>query len=158
MRPPKYPLEPLAGLREHQADEAVRGLASAVRAREEATRARVAAQARRDEHLQDAARVCAAEGEALTRGELTAADLARADAWAVRVAADRAALEAGIRQAHAAETASRDEERAAQAAAAARRADAEVVEKDRARWNAALRRSVEAREEEASFEAWRPKG
>ncbi len=40
---------------------------------------------------------------------------------------------------------------------AARRADADVVDKDRARWTAAERKRAEAKEEEAMTEAFRPR-
>jgi hypothetical protein len=155
MRPPRYPLQPLARLREEQVDAAVRGLATAVAGRDAAELARRTAERRRDVHAEAAARVREAEGQALGRGELRAADLARAGAWETRVASERQAMASEVGRALGAEAQARDAERKAQEDTATRKADAEVVATDQARWSEALHKRGEAREEEAAEEAFR---
>jgi hypothetical protein len=156
MRPPRYALEPLVEVRKQKVDEAVRDLAAAVRGRETAEGHRVAAQARRDTHEADAARARGAEQEALERGELQVADLARADGWEVRIAAERTALLEEVERAHAAESRARETEQRAKTEVGGRQADADVVEKDRARWRAAYLKEAEARDEDEAAEAYRP--
>jgi hypothetical protein len=153
----KYPLEPLASLREKKADEAGRALATAVAERERAGRALRAAEQRREAHARAVERVRTEESKALGRGELRAADLARADAWRLRTNAEAATLAGAVERALAAETKATQEVRAAQGGLALRRAEVNVVASGRARWEAERARHAEAREEEASFEAWRPK-
>jgi hypothetical protein len=157
MRPPRYALEPLAKLREEKVDAAVRGLATAVAKRDEAERGRRATEERRAAHEAAAARVRQAERDALERGELRAGDLARADGWEVRVAAERASIAADVEQARSTESRARDAEQQAKGEVASRKADAEVLEKDRARWTDDLRKRGEAREEEEAAEAYRPR-
>jgi hypothetical protein len=156
MRPPRYALEPLARVRKQKVDEAAQSLAVAIRGREIAERDRRAAETRRDTHETDAAGVRAKEREALERGELCAGDLARADGWEVRIAAERAALLAAVERARGDESGARQTEERAKTEACARRADAEVVEKDRARWTAAQLKQAEARDEDEAAEAYRP--
>jgi hypothetical protein len=158
MRRPKYPLEPLAKLREQKVDEATRALAGAVANREKAERARAGAELRRASHEADARGLRQAERGALERGELKAADLARAGAWEMRVAEDREKLEAVVKSTREEEKKARQGEAEARADATARRADAEVVEKDRTRWREGERKHAEAKEEEAATEAFRRRG
>jgi hypothetical protein len=153
----KYPLEPLAAVRETKVKDATAELAGAIRRREDASAARRTAEVRREAHTRAAASIRDAERAALDDGRLQAADLARADAWGARVAAERAALAGAAERAQAAETGARQEEAAAQGRLGERHADARVVEAHRERWEAERRRGVEARDEEASAEAWRPK-
>jgi hypothetical protein len=155
MRPPRYPLEPLARLREEQVDAAVRGLATAVAGRSAAEDARRTAEHRRDAHAEAAARVREAERVALRRGELRAGDLARAGAWEVRVASEHEAMASEVGRALGVEAQACDTERKAQGETASRKADAEAVATDRTRWHDALRKKGEAREEEAAEEAFR---
>jgi hypothetical protein len=157
MRPPRYALEPLAKVREERVDEAVRGLAQAVAGREATERSRRAAEAHRETHESAAAKTREAERRALDRGELRVEDLARAGEWELRVAAEHAALLAAEERALAAACEARNEEQGAQGEVATRKADAEVVEKDRARWAEGQRKRAEAREEEEAAEAYRPK-
>lgn len=157
MRPPRYPLEPLAKLREDQADAAVRGLAEAVSVRHSAERHRLAAEQRRDDHEEAAARVREAEGEALARAELRVADLARAGAWETRVASEGESMASQLERAREAETSARDAEVAARGEVTTRKAGAEVVGADRMRWRDALRKVADAKEEEAAEEAFRRK-
>jgi len=157
MRPPRYPLEPLAKLREDQAAAAVRGLAAAVAGRDAAERDRRTAEQRRAAYEAAATRVREAEHEALALGQLRAADLARAGAWETRVASEGAAMASAEEHARGAETRAREVEESARGEVAARKAGAEVVGADRARWQDALRKKAEAREEEAAEEAFRRK-
>ena len=154
---PRYPLEPLARLRDGKAEEAAQALAGSVRAREEASLAVRAAEARRDAHGSAAAAVRERERATLARGELRAADLARADAWSFRVAAEKIALGAAVESARAGESKAREGEKSAQGTLAARQAEAEVVAGHRRRWEGERSRRLEAREEEAPFEGGRPK-
>jgi nicotinamide riboside kinase len=155
MRSRSYPLEAVVELRDSKVKEAARRLAAAARAREAAERAREAVQIRRADHDGAADVVRRAELGALARGQLRAVDLARADAWALRVAAERDALTAGIASARAAEATAIDHEHHAGGDVASFRADAKVVEKHRAGWDDAERKASEAREEDALSEAWR---
>jgi hypothetical protein len=155
MRPPRYPLEPLAKLREDQAEAAVRGLAKAVAGRDAAERARRSAEERRNAHEAAAERVRRGELEALGRGELRAGDLARAGAWETRVATEGEAMASEVIQARGVEALARDAEHAARTEVATRKAGAQVVDADRARWRDGLRRKAEAKEEEAAEEAFR---
>jgi colicin import membrane protein len=157
MKRPQYPLEPLADVRERQVDDAVRGLAAAVAQRESAARRARAVEQAAATHAASAEAVKRVEREALERGELTAADLARAHAWELRAQAEHAVLAAEQERARGAEHAASDAEGQSRDELARRRADADVVAKDRARWEAGQRKRADAREEEAMAEAFRPK-
>lgn len=157
MRRPQYPLEPLADVRERQVEGAVRGLATAVSQREAAASRARAVERAAESHAAAVDRAKDAEREALGRGELTAADLAHAHAWELRVEAERAALAAEQQRARAAESAASDAEVRSREELARRRADADVVAKDRARWETAQQKRADAREEEAMTEAFRQK-
>jgi hypothetical protein len=157
MRPRKYPLDPLARLREKQVGDATKLLSDAIRAREDAQRAEEAATSRRDSAVEDARLLAEREGAALERGELRSEDLARAAAWGVRVEADRVELEQRLARASEGTQAAQDDEAAAQGAIARARADAEVVSRDRARWDEAERKKEQTAEEDAASEAFRGK-
>jgi hypothetical protein len=157
MRRPKYPLEPLAQVRARKVEGAVQGLAKAVIQRERAEEQRKQSEQRRDAHEAHATRVSETERGSLERGELSAADLAHAHAWQLRSEAEHAALATEVEQARAAEADARQGESAARGQVAERRADADVVEKDRARWTAEARKREDAKEEEAMAEAFRSK-
>jgi hypothetical protein len=149
MRRPKYTLEPLVELRERRAEEATKELAGAVAQREQAERVRAGAEARRASHDLQVHAAREVEARALSRGELRVADLARADAWELRVASERAKHEEAVSRACEGEGRARESEAEARGRVVARQADAEVVKKDRARWHEAERKRDEAREEEA---------
>jgi hypothetical protein len=157
MRRPTYPLESLAALRERKVEGAVQGLAQAVARREQAEGERRELEQKRAAQEAKAASVVDGERGSLERGELCAADLARAHAWQLRSEAERAALMAEVDRARAAEGDAVKGEGAARAQVAERRADADVVEKDRARWTAGERKAADAKEEEAMAEAFRPR-
>ena len=157
MRPPKYPLEPLARLRAQKVDEAARVLAGAVTRRETAERVRLGAEQRRASQEEEAKGVRDVEAEELLRGHLRVADLARAGAWEVRVASDREKLALALTRAREEEGKAHEGEKEARESVAAKRADAEVVEKDAARWREGVRKRAETKEEDAASEAWRRK-
>jgi hypothetical protein len=153
MRSPKYPLEPLAKLRDQRVDEATRDLAGAVGARTAAEGARKRAQERVRAHEDEARRVREAETAALERGELTAGDLARLQDWERGTGAERDAMERDVAARQGAEDRSREAERQAKEQLAARMSDARVVERDRVRWEEGVRKRLEAKEEEAVEDA-----
>ena len=157
MLPPKYPFSQLAALRNKKVDDAANELANKTTARAAAERDRRAAEDRRDAHEAAAARVREGEANALARGELRAADLARANAWEVRIGAESAARVSEVDRARASEAGALEGEQRTRALLTSRRADADVVTKDQARWSHRLRKHAEAKEEEAASEAWRPK-
>ena len=155
MRPPKYPLEPLANLRRSEADAAAGRLGAARRAREGAERARRGLEERARSEADAAERVRREEGGKLARGELTAGDLAVTAAWGAGEAIQREALEASLREARSAEEEARQREARAVGDVAAREASARVVQGDRERWREGQRKRAEAREEEALSEGGR---
>ena len=154
MRPPKYPLDPLARLRAKQVDDATKELAGSVRARAKAADEVDAAEQRRSQHQARAAGERVASGEALARGELRAADLMRQGAWESRVHAEGEDLARRVEGARDRETATAEDEARARAAAATRKAEAEAVAKDEARWQKRRADRAEAREDEATADAW----
>jgi hypothetical protein len=127
-----------------------------VRARDEAASRLRGALQRREGHAAVAAGIRTAELEALGRGELRARDLALADAWGVRAAAERGVLSSAVDEAKAADAKALADQGQAQSTVASRSAEAHIVARHRAEWDEASRRALEASEEEATFEAWRP--
>ncbi len=156
MGPREVRTRALVALRDSQVDRALERLAAAIEARVSAERALALCEERCAEHDASVAGVTAAEAEALARGELGAADLARADAWKIRATAERDALCA--RRDRALETCRTaiESEAAAREAAIVCRGDARLVHDDRRRWNDRVRSAVEVAEDEARSEAWRP--
>jgi len=157
MRPPRYPLEPLAEVRKRALHVATESLSGAAKKRDAAARARQAAEGARHEHERAAAQVRDAERRALERGELRVGDLSLEATWDLRIQSERARLHASVERAKAAETEATHARSQAQARAQICRSEADVVEKDRARWEGARKKSAEAREEEAVSDGWRPK-
>jgi hypothetical protein len=157
MSAPKYPLECVAKARGERVQRAELDLAAAAVALRAADCVRVDAEQRREHHEAVAGRVRDRELAELLRGALRVQDLGAADRWASRDAAEghRLRTEAEAARALAARAAST--EHAARADLASRKAEAEVIEHDRSRWRRAQQKKIEAREEEASFEAWRPR-
>jgi IgA-specific serine endopeptidase len=149
----KYPLDPLIKLRDLQVDEATRDLAKAVDVRQKAENAKRSAEAARETAEERAARARDAERQALERGELSAADLMRAQAWELGVAEERKRLAQQVATAEQGEKKAREQEDGARGTLATREADAEVVEKDKDRFVAKLRANDLAKEEEAAEEA-----
>jgi flagellar biosynthesis chaperone FliJ len=157
MPAPKYPLESIRRLRKHKVDEAARELASAARARDSAERRRHLAEGRRNEHDATAAGVRASELEALMRGDRCVADLAQAESWEVAIGVEQQRLTAEARQAQVDEGRAAEGLLRAHARVASNQADAELIARDRFRWTEGETQAREARDEEASLEAWRPK-
>jgi hypothetical protein len=102
-------------------------------------------------------RVRRVERGALARGELSAADLSRAASWEVRVTQEGHELASGLSEALADEARARNTERRAQEEVELRKTGTELVVNHRARWREGLRKRLEANEEEACGEAWRPR-
>jgi phage gp16-like protein len=157
MRSSKYALDPLSRLRDRQVDLTVDELARAARAREGAERTHTAANLAQAEPREAAADLRAPEHHALARGELRAADLATGEAWGLRVQGEDRVLQGRTDAARANEAQAQACEREARARLAARKVDAELVHKHRARFDEMHRKGAEARHEEASFEPWRPR-
>lgn len=155
MRSRKYPLDPLASLRAKQVGDAARLLSDAIRARQDAEHAEGALLTQKDEAATEATGLVDRERRALERGELRAEDLARASAWSVRVEAERADLEDRLAKAMSRTRAAHGVEASAQEGVARARADAEVVARNRVKWEDAGRKKDEAVEEEAADEAFR---
>ncbi len=153
----KYPLDPLAKLREQHVDEATRELAEAVRAREAAEQRTRLAERDKATAEERARLVREAERAKLEGGELKVADLQRADAWGVAVEEEQKQLAERVARASAVESEARTGEAQQRATVATRKADAQVVEKDRAKWTEKVHKDAQAREEEEAQEAWRPK-
>src|SRR5262249_39400868 len=130
----KYPLEALGTLREDAADRAAREVSDAVRQREAAQRHAKSAERDRAEAEASAGALRAEEAKGFERGELTAADLARAHAWEHQATQEREALLVRERKAAEAAEKARAAEEKARTELAVREADAMVVEKDRGRW------------------------
>jgi hypothetical protein len=156
MGSPRYPLEPVAGVRRRRVEVASVALAKAAGERDGTARALRGAELRRVEHDRRVALVTRFEQRALNRGELAVADLARAHAWALRAASEARALAAGVERAKSADTLALGVERSARATLAGSHADSAALERHRERWDGEQRRASDAREEEASAEAWRP--
>jgi hypothetical protein len=156
MRPPKYPLKSLADLRDRKVDKALVDLGAAAKASEVATRRRRESELACEGHETAAARARDVERSALSAGDLTAGDLARADAWELRVAEEGSALGAAAENALGDEVAAHQRRTIAEGILGSRKADAKVVSLDRSRWEENSSKRAEAKDEEASFEAWRP--
>jgi hypothetical protein len=157
MRPPKYPLEPLAELRRNEADAATGRLGVARKARDAAERQRLALEEK--EHAEAAAAACvrSVEQDRLARGELQVSDLSAAGAWESGIAAKRQALEVAVHRARDVEQEARAGEEKAAREVVSREAGAQVVEGDRSRWQQEQRKRAEAKEDEAASEARRPR-
>jgi flagellar biosynthesis chaperone FliJ len=153
-RNPKYPLEPLREHRDRHVDAATVQLGDAVRAREAADEAKRRADEERHEAEARAAAVRSSEAERLGNGELRVADLARAQAWEHAASAESDALGRAIARADGSLAAAHETEQEARAALAQKKADLDVVEKDRARFDAGARQAREAAEEEAAEEVF----
>jgi len=153
----KYPLDPLLKVREKEAERATRALADAVRAREDAERAKRAAEEAKQRAEDEARAIREAEDAKLAGGELKVADLMRGDAWAAGVATEHERLDAQVATAARSLDEARTGEGRAKADMTSRKADVDVVEKDRGKWQDRGRREADARDEQEAAEAWRPK-
>ncbi|MGA2447601.1 MAG: hypothetical protein ABTD50_02870 [Polyangiaceae bacterium] len=155
MRTRKYAHEALATLRDLRADQALARLATAIGQRVSAERALLECEQRRTAYDANVARLGATEASELAHGRLRAADLARANAWNLRVSTEREALEAERTRALARQRAAADAERGAHDKAIACLGDARLVQEDRQRWTERVRALAEAAEDEARAETWR---
>src|SRR4051812_13466825 len=133
-RNPKYPLEPLREHRDRNVDAATAQLANAVRAREAAEEAKRSAEEERQQADARAAAVRQDEAVLLAGGELRVADLARAQAWEHAATVELADLGRVVARASADASAACDAEGDARAELARKKADLDVVTKDKARF------------------------
>ena len=152
----KYPRKIVLEHRERLAEDAKADLARAVRERE--ARERAKAQATEEAARANAARAKVREDEdaRLARGELSAWDLAQRGAWELRAEAEAEALRKKVADLGGLYDVGREQERAALLSLATRKADVDVLEKDRERHQASERKKAEAREEGAAAEVVRP--
>lgn len=151
----KYPLEPLARIREAEVDEASHTFAAAVRARLEAASRLAESEAAEARFLEVAAEVARRESLAFASGVLRAGDLEQNAVFEVGVSIEHETYRNAVRSAEAAlAEASANEERA-RALVAEKKAQAEAVERARAKFVAKERRVADANEDEAAEEAIR---
>jgi hypothetical protein len=155
--PKKYPLTSLSKLRDGKVETAMRELSAALRNRETAEQARRAAERDRARHDRQTTAISGSETEALSRGELLAADMVRLEAWRARMQLASRTLAVRVAQAGAEESRAKTEQWLAQERLAARKADANVVSEHQARWAEQRTQELQAAEEEAALELWRPK-
>jgi len=153
-RPSKYPLLPLREHRDRSVDAATAELGDAIRTREAADTARDAAERERAAAEARVAAIRSEEAARLAGGELRAADLAQAEAWATAARAELDTLSRNVTRAEEHATAAREAETAARAALAQKKADRDVVAKDEGRFAAGVRKARDAAEEEAADEAF----
>jgi len=149
----KYPLDPLRRVREENVDRKVRALSESLR-HAEAARNEAERSERRKRDLESALTTTAAEEERrLSRGELTASDLARGAAWALAAEIDRAEQARAVEQARAQQAAAeaRTTERRQDLSAA--KTSAELVAKHQDEWQRARTAEVKAREDEDAEQA-----
>jgi hypothetical protein len=149
----KYPLDPLRRVREENVDRKVRALSDSLRHVESARDQAEASERRRRELESSLAEVAAKEAQRLTRGELTAVDLARGAAWSLGTGIERAEKTRAAEQARArhAETEARASERQRELADA--KASAELVAKHHHGWERARAAASVARDEEDAEQA-----
>ncbi|WP_394833197.1 hypothetical protein LVJ94_42515 [Pendulispora rubella] len=150
-----YPLEVLLDLRNRRVEDATVELASAIRARESAEEQRQALEITRARAAAEASVARAAERDALAQGVLRAADLQRGGAWERVARAEREAMDAKVEHAALAEQSAADDEARARGELVQRKADADVVDKDRSRYLERARKRIVAMEEECASDAWR---
>lgn len=151
----RYDLEPLRAVKKNRAEGAqvaasdkARGAKQAERAVGEVRRERAALESRAKE-------VADAERERLERGNATINDLMRAGAFESGLKAERARQENTERDAEQAFAEARAAEVEARAKAERFRKELEAVERHRDQWMHEQRRDAEAREQEATDDAWR---
>lgn len=150
----KYPLDPLREHRDHRVDAATVALGDAVRGREAADDAKCRAEAERRDAETRASAVRREEAKRLANGELSAADLARAQAWEHATSAEIDDLGRAVVRADGKLVAAQETELSARAALAEKKADLDVVVKDQARFDARVVKTREAAEEEAAEDAF----
>jgi colicin import membrane protein len=153
-RNPKYPLAPLREHRDRTVDAATAELGEAVRAREAADLAKRVAEREREEAAARAEAVRREEADRLGRGELRAADLARAQAWEHGARVESSELTQAVERAAEHVEARRDAEGSAREALGQKKAELDVVVKDQARFDDQARRARDVAEEEAAEEVF----
>ena len=150
----KYPLTALKEHRDRKVDSATAELGEAVRAREAAEEAKRAAERERIAAEERAQRVRDAEAQRLARGELRAADLARASAWEFSAKQEISELARVVDTAETRAGEMRGAEVEARTNLASKKADADVVKKDQSRFDDRVKKAQNAAEEEAAEEVY----
>jgi hypothetical protein len=149
----KYPLDPLKRVRAEKVDQGARALSQALGEVENARAEHERRELAKRELERSLSEVARGEGERLERGELSAADLARGAAFGIAADMKRAAHAEAVEEARSkhAKAASHVEE--SRRVFATARADAEVVERHRQKWQKARDAEVVSKEEESAEEA-----
>jgi hypothetical protein len=148
----KYPLEPVAKVREARTDDAGAALAGALRGEERAAADRRVREEERKRHEEAVRATESAEQARLERGELTAADLLHGAAYQAAAAVEQKRLAGRVTDAAQKEREARvlvDQRRASLARA---KQESEVVERHRDEWQAEGVRAELAAEELAAEE------
>jgi hypothetical protein len=153
----KYPLEPLARLKEERAKQKTHELGRAASTREAAQRKREGAEAEREAARATARRIRDEERGSLENGALSVRDLVQASAWESRVGVEDAERTRSVDRALVAEDQARAAEAVVREDLSRAHAESEIVQRHHERWRAAVTKDEESREEEALAEAFRPK-
>ena len=156
MPKPVYPRKSVLEHRERIADGAVEALARGVRERESVEREKAQAEADRIRTLTAAEELRENERAALARGELKASDLAQKGAWEMRAEAEARAMDLRVAETEKKLHDAVRAEAVALTVVANKKADADVLVKDRERFHAEAQKRADASEEEAAVEAYRP--
>jgi len=148
----KYRLEPLAQARRASVEKASRALAEATANRQTAELARTRVELEAERARAEVLRIRSEERgpEKILRAE----DLVASDTWEIRAETERLQRERRLEVAKANESKEALREAAARAVVEKRQAEAQVVEKDRARFEIREAKEAEARQEVEADEAW----
>jgi hypothetical protein len=155
MPTPKYPLKPLLEHRERKVDDATAELGQAVRLRESAEEAKRRAEEDRRIAEEKARAIREQEAQKLAEGELSVADLARADAWSFAAQNEKQRLESVVKNADGKVADAQSTETSKRGDLAQSMADRDVVAKDEARFIDRSKKKALLAEEEAAEEATR---
>jgi murein hydrolase activator len=155
MPTPKYPLKPLLEHRERKVDDATAELGQAVRARESAEDAKRRAEEERKAAEAKAQAIRESEAQKLANGELSVADLARADAWSIAAHNEKQRLDGLVKNADGKVADARSAEATKRGDLAKSKADHDVVAKDEERFVDRSKKKALAAEEEGAEEAYR---
>ena len=149
----KYRLDPLARARQANVERASRSLAEASHAKREAEalRKRIENEVVRADAEAKRIRLEERAGVNVVRAE----DLAVSDHWEIRAESERVDRERRLEIARAGESKESLREAAARAEVEKRQAAAQVVERDRARWQERETHQAEVKQEVEANDAWR---
>lgn len=144
----KYPLDPLRRVREENVDRKARALSDSLRHVESARAEADRSEERKRELEGMLASTAAKEEQRLTRGELTAADLARGAAWTLATEIERAEKARAAEQARARHAAAEARAAERQLELSDAKASAEVVARHHQGWQRERTAESMARDEE----------